>query len=115
MTVKLVNAMGHYQDLQIRFRQATQADAQRQLLVANPAASADELQQVCQGSGEQIFARMMVKGRAAAALEDVQAKHTTIVQIERDIAEVHALMVEVAEVRARAAAILYLYFRARHL
>jgi hypothetical protein len=46
---------------------------------------------------------MVVKGRAAAALEDVQAKHTTIVQIERCIAEVHALMIEVAQVRARAA------------
>ena len=98
MTVKLVNAMGLYQDLQLWFHRATKVDAQRQLLVANPAATAEELEQVGEGSGEQIFARMIARGQAAAALEDVQQKHATIVQIERDVAEVHELMVELAEV-----------------
>lgn len=97
-TVKLVNLMGVWQDLQLWFRQANGAHAQRQLLIAKPEATQEELTQVAEGSGEQIFARVMTNGNAAAAaLADVQAKHAAIVQIERDVAAVAQLMVELAE------------------
>lgn len=58
-----------------------------------------ELQQVTEGDGQHIFTQMLesqAHARQAAALADVQAKHDEIIQLEKDIQELHNLIVDLA-------------------
>ena len=93
VTVKLMNLMGEYQDQQLAFRQSQREAARRQMRAYKPNATEAELQEAAEGGG-QIFARLL-QGNSAA-LEDVQAKHDAIQRIEKDVAAVHALMVDLA-------------------
>jgi syntaxin 1B/2/3 len=96
---KLVLVMGQFQDEQAAFKAAQQKTARRQLKLVNPDATEQELQQVAEGNGQQIFAQMLASqahARQEAALADVRAKHDEIVKLEKDIGELHGLIVEVA-------------------
>jgi syntaxin 1B/2/3 len=92
LTVKLVNAMGRYQDSQSEFKRSQQKTLRRQLKIANPSLTDDQLEAAVQaGDGQDhIFMQALSSSRhdqAVAALDDVQSKHREILAIERSISE----------------------------
>ena len=98
-TTKLVLLMGKFQDQKTRFKGLQQETAKRQLRLVKPDATEEEMQQVADGNGEQVFTQMLssqAHQRQAAALQDVQEKHEEILKLERGITELHDLIVDLA-------------------
>lgn len=98
-TTKLMLTMGKFQDQQARFKAVQQQTAKRQLRLVKPDATEEEMQQVADGNGQQIFTQMLssqAHQRQAAALQDVQEKHEEIIKLEKGINELHGLIVDLA-------------------
>lgn len=98
-TTKLVLLMGQFQDEQTAFKTTQQQTARRQLKLVKPDATEQELQQVAEGDGQQIFTQIMssqAHAQQEAVLTEVQAKHDEIVKLEQGIQELHQLITDLA-------------------
>ena len=88
-----------YQDCQTKYKNKYQETVKRQFKIVKPDATQDEVDQVLEGGGDQIFTEHMLASRnaqARAALEDVQEKHKDIQRLESSIQELHQLFVDLS-------------------
>jgi t-SNARE complex subunit (syntaxin) len=99
LTKKFMEVMQAYQDCQTKYKNKYQETVKRQFKIVKPDATADEVESVLQGGGDQIFTEHMLASRnaqARAALEDVQEKHKDIQRLESSIQELHQLFVDLS-------------------
>jgi t-SNARE complex subunit (syntaxin) len=99
LTKKFMETMQDYQDCQTKYKNKYQETVKRQFKIVKPDATQDEVDQVLEGGGDQIFTEHMLASRnaqARAALEDVQEKHKDIQRLESSIQELHQLFVDLS-------------------
>ena len=99
LTKKFMELMQTYQDCQTKYKNKYQETVKRQFKIVKPDATAEEVDEVLTGGGDQIFTEHMLASRnanARAALEDVQEKHKDIQRLESSIQELHQLFVDLS-------------------
>jgi len=99
LTKKFMQLMQDYQDTQTKYKNKYQETVKRQYKIVKPDATEEEVDNVLQGGGDQIFTEHMLASRnaqARAALEDVQEKHKDIQRLESSIQELHQLFVDLS-------------------
>jgi len=99
LTKKFMDVMQTYQDCQSQYKSKCQDTVKRQFKIVKPDATEEEVSQVVEGGGDQIFTEQMMGSRnaqARAALEDVQEKHKDIQRLEQSISELHQLFVDLS-------------------
>lgn len=99
LTKKFIDVMQDYQDRQTKYKKKYEDMCKRQYRIVKPNATDDELQQVIENGGQQIFTDHMLSTRsqkAEDALKDVQDKHKDIQKLEASIQELHQLFVDLS-------------------
>ncbi|KNC53768.1 t-SNARE family protein [Thecamonas trahens ATCC 50062] len=102
LTRKFIAVMREYQELQTEYRNKYKDRVERQVRIVKRDATQDEIDEIVEGTGGSgVFAQMMLSSTASHAaaqnaLADIQERHEDIVRLERSIAELHQLFVDMA-------------------
>ncbi|KYQ91273.1 t-SNARE family protein [Tieghemostelium lacteum] len=102
LTLKFVDLMKEYQEIQNNYKNKYQEKLERQYLIVKPNATKEELQKVIEGGSDsqQIFAETILyenlHKEAQNALAYVKNRHNDIVLLERSIAELHQLFMDMS-------------------
>jgi len=96
---KFVDLMTEYQTAQQDYRTKYKERIERQYKIAKPEASTQEIAEVLEYGGENIFGDQILSvshSAAKNALLDIQERHKDILKIEKSINELHQLFVDMA-------------------
>lgn len=89
-----------YMQIEQTYQERSRARARRQLEIASPDATEEEIEQCLDTGNDAIFANAVLRsnrsGEARSALREVQARHQEIQKIERTMAELAQLMQDMA-------------------
>lgn len=101
LSTSFIKALKSSQATQNVFRDKSRERLQRDYKIANPQATADELESIGAAEGsemmsQQIFTMDDRRVGAKQALEEMQERHQGIMNIERSILELHQLFVEMS-------------------
>jgi len=99
LTKKFMDVMQDYQDRQTKYKKKYEEMCKRQYKIVKPNATEEEIQDVIENGGEQIFTDHMLSTssqKAEDALKDVQDKHKDIQKLESSIQELHQLFVDLS-------------------
>uniref|UniRef100_A0A7S1EC66 t-SNARE coiled-coil homology domain-containing protein n=2 Tax=Hemiselmis andersenii TaxID=464988 RepID=A0A7S1EC66_HEMAN len=99
LTRKFVEVMGDFQEIQSTYKKHLRDRVARQVKVANPAATEDEIQKAVDTGGGDIFTDKLLSRADQTALNayaDVQSKHEELIKLESSIREVHQLFMDMA-------------------
>merc|ERR1712065_123115 len=93
--------MREYQELQTEYRNKYKDRVERQVRIVKRDATQEEIEEIVDGTGgTEIFAQLMLSSSAHAAAEnalaDIRERHDDIIRLERSIAELHQLFVDMA-------------------
>ena len=96
---------GRYNNAEKRFRQDSQAAAERQYRIVRPDATEDEVHQALENPDAPIFQQALLnsdrRGQAQSTLRNVRERHEAIQNIERQMRELATLFEELAETVAQ--------------
>mmetsp|Transcript_29930 Transcript_29930/g.73652 ORF Transcript_29930/g.73652 Transcript_29930/m.73652 type:complete len:342 (-) Transcript_29930:34-1059(-) len=99
LTRKFVELMGEYQEVQSTYKKHLRDRVARQVKVANPAATEEEIEKAVDSGGGDIFTDKLLSKADQTALNayaDVQSKHEELIKLESSIREVHQLFLDMA-------------------
>ncbi|KYQ99727.1 t-SNARE family protein [Tieghemostelium lacteum] len=101
MSLKFVEMMREFQELQTTYKNKYREKFERQYRVVNPDASEEEVQEVLDsGVAQKVFIETTLfqnlNNEAYKALNYVQSKHNDIIKIEQNIAELHQMFLDMA-------------------
>ena len=101
LTRKFIAVMREYQELQTEYRNKYKDRVERQVRIVKRDATQEEIEEIVDGTGgTEIFAQLMLSSSAHAAAEnalaDIRERHDDIIRLERSIAELHQLFVDMA-------------------
>ena len=85
---KLMNAAQRYQQIQQSYKTQCQDRITREIRIARPNATREEVQQVLDSNNGQVFAQVLLSTEIAGerrALEEVQGRHQELVKLEESI------------------------------
>lgn len=90
MTKKFLEAVGDYQEVQMKYKTKFRDRIERQLRIVKPNATAEEIERLVESGGEtELFAQQILAGpqlaEARKALNDIQDRHQDIIKIEKSI------------------------------
>ena len=100
LTVKFLDLATSYQEVQRKYKDKHTDKMRRQILIVNPSATEEQIQEAIESGSKDIFASQLVnteyKKEAEEALNYVQNKHKEIQKLEASINELHQLFVDMA-------------------
>lgn len=99
LTKNFLELMTKYQEIQSKYKRKFKEKVERQILIVNPNATQEEIDQALESGNTQVFANQILDRNHAAAkdaLTYIENRHREILRLEQSIRELHQLFVDMA-------------------